>query len=244
METSQIRPLGDTALRIPLGAGIDPAVHRRVRAACAALERAALPGVVEWVPGYAAVTVHYQPHVVRFHDLRRSLEAILATGEDLPAPPAHLVTLPVRYGGEQGPDLDFVAGHHRRSVQEVIDLHTRPDYLVVMIGFAPGFPYLGGLPEQLATPRLEKPRLSVPKGSVGIGGAQTGVYSVDSPGGWRILGRTPVPLYDPKQERPTLLEAGDRLRFRAVDAAEYAAIDAALKNGTYAVDRRPWEDAP
>lgn len=224
-----IRPLGDTALRIPLGEGIDPEVNRRVRATCAALERAALPGVVEWVPSYTAVTVYYLPHAVRYAELCRTLETVVPAGGELSLPEAQVVTLPVLYGGEQGPDLDFVSAQHQLSAQEVIDLHSRPEYLVYMIGFAPGFPYLGGLSERLATPRLEKPRLSVPKGSVGIGGAQTGVYSVDSPGGWRIIGRTPVLLYDPKRERPALLEAGDRVRFRPVGAAEYAEIEARVK---------------
>lgn len=221
MAESRIRPLGDTAIRIQLGEGIDPELNRRVRAACAALERAALPGVVEWVPSYTAVTVHYRPHVVRYPDLCRQVEAALAQSDDIALPPGQLRTLPVLY---DGPDLAFVAQHHRLGIDEVIALHSGPEYLVYMIGFAPGFPYLGGLPERLATPRLEKPRLSVPKGSVGIGGSQTGVYSVDSPGGWRLIGRTPVPLYDPKQEPPALLQAGDRLRFRPIPAEEYAEI--------------------
>jgi inhibitor of KinA len=233
MAEPRIRPLGDTALRLVLGEGIDPEVHRRVRAACAALERARLPGVVEWVPGYCAITVHYLPHVVRYPELCGSVEAAIAAGENLPLPEGRVVTLPVLYGGEAGPDLEFVAQHHRTSPDEVIALHSRPDYLVYMIGFAPGFPYLGGLAEELATPRLEKPRLRVPKGSVGIGGAQTGVYSVDSPGGWRLIGRTPVSLYDPAAERPALLQAGDRVRFRPVGAAEYAQIEASVKEGTW-----------
>jgi inhibitor of KinA len=233
MAEPRIRPLGDTALRLQLGEGIDPGLNRRVRAACVALERAALRGVVEWVPSYTGVTVHYQPHVVRFSELSRQVEAAVAAGETLPLPVARTVPLPVLYGGEQGPDLTFVAEQHGLSVDEVIELHRRPDYLVYMIGFAPGFPYLGGLPEQLATPRLDKPRLSVPRGSVGIGGPQTGVYSVDSPGGWRLIGRTPVLLYDPTRERPSLLEAGDHVRFRPVDAAEYAEIDASVKKGTW-----------
>jgi inhibitor of KinA len=222
----RIRPLGDTAFQIEIGEGIDPAVNRRVRAACASLERAALPGVVEWVPSYTAVTVYYQPHVVRFGDLSRAVETAIASAKDVPVPEGKLVTLPVFYGGERGPDLEAVARLHQLSVDDVIRLHSEPEYLVYMIGFAPGYPYLGGLPEQLATPRLEKPRLSVPKGSVGIGGAQTGVYSVDSPGGWRLIGHTPTSLYDPRKERPALLEAGDRVRFRPVTAQEYADLSA------------------
>jgi len=239
MAEPRIRPLGDSALRLQRGEGIDAEVHRRVRGACSALERAALRGVVEWVPGYTTVVVHYQPQVVRYSELCRSLEAALGAGATLPVPEARVVTLPVLYGGEQGPDLAFVAEQHQLSMDEVIELHSRPDYLVYMIGFAPGFPYLGGLSERLVTPRLDKPRLSVPKGSVGIGGSQTGVYSVDSPGGWRLIGRTPVPLYDPGQERPSLLQAGDRVRFRAVGAQDYDDIDQGVKSGSYAVERRP-----
>lgn len=226
MAHSRIKPLGDTALRIELGEAISPEVNRRVRAACAGLERAAIPGVVEWVPDYTAVTVHYRPHAVRFGDLCRAVEAAIGEGDTADAPPARVVTLPVHYGGEHGPDLGFVAEHRQLRVEEVIELHSGPEYLVYMIGFAPGFPYLGGLPERLATPRLEKPRLSVPKGSVGIGGSQTGVYSVASPGGWRLIGRTPVALYDPKREPPALLEAGDRVRFRPVSLTEYREIEA------------------
>jgi len=233
MAESRIRALGDSALRVQLGEGIDPDLNRRVRAACAALERAALRGVVEWVPSYTSVTVHYQPHLVRFTELSHAVEAALAAAEQFPLPAGRLVTLPVLYGGERGPDLTFVAEHHGLSVDEVIKLHSRPDYLVYMIGFAPGFPYLGGLPERLSTPRLEKPRLAVPKGSVGIGGPQTGVYSVDSRGGWRLIGHTPVPLYDPTQERPALLEAGDQVRFRPVGAAEHAQIEASVRKGTW-----------
>lgn len=227
MAHSRIKPLGDTALRIPLGEGISPEVNRRVRAACAGLERAAIPGVVEWVPDYTAVTVHYRPHVVRFGDLCRAVESAIAGGETADLPASRVVTLPVHYGGEHGPDLEFVAQHHQLRIEDVIELHSAPEYLVYMIGFAPGFPYLGGLPERLATPRLEKPRLSVPKGSVGIGGSQTGVYSVDSPGGWRLIGRTPAALYDPRREPPALLEAGDRVRFRPVTLTEYREIEGA-----------------
>ncbi|RPH48032.1 MAG: 5-oxoprolinase subunit PxpB [Planctomycetota bacterium] len=226
MPDLRIKPLGDTALRIDLGDAITPAVNRRVRAACADLERAALPGVVEWVPSYTAVTVYYKPHVVRFRDLCRAMEQAIAPENDLPVPEGRLVTLPVLYGGERGPDLEFVALHHQLSVEDVIRLHSEPEYLVYMIGFAPGYPYLGGLSERIATPRLEKPRLSVPKGSVGIGGSQTGVYSVDSPGGWRLIGWTPITLYDPRKDRPTLLEAGDRVRFRPATAEECAGLAA------------------
>jgi inhibitor of KinA len=209
-----IQPLGDTVVRIEVGKGIDAETHRRVRRACAGIERAAIPGVVEWVPGYAAVTVHYRPHVVRFGELAKKLEAAVEEADEIEVAPGREVTIPVVY---DGPDLPFVVQHTGLSEEEVIRRHSRPEYLVYLIGFAPGFPYLGGLPPELVTPRLEKPRVSVPAGSVGIGGRQTGVYSVDSPGGWRLIGRTSVPLYDPRRDPPALLSAGDRVRFQPVE---------------------------
>ena len=125
--------------------------------------------------------------------------------------------------GSWGPDVDVVAAHNRLTPEEIIRIHTSVEYLVYMIGFAPGFPYLGGMPERIATPRRESPRVSIPAGSVGIAGQQTGVYPIATPGGWQIIGRTPLRLFQPEQEQPTLLQAGDRVRFRQITEAEYAA---------------------
>lgn len=227
-----IHPLGDRALTVTLGAHIDEATHRRVRAACARLDALAIPGVIELVGAFASVTVHYDPARVRALDAReaalapharlaRLLEAALADLDDVAPPPARLVELPVCYGGELGPDLDEVARVHDVAVEEIVRLHAGGDYLVHMIGFAPGFPYLGGLVPELATPRRATPRTHVRAGSVGIGGSQTGVYPIDSPGGWNIIGRTPLRLFDPAREPPTMLSAGDRLRFRAITLEEF-----------------------
>ncbi|HEX7902090.1 MAG TPA: 5-oxoprolinase subunit PxpB [Planctomycetota bacterium] len=201
-------PMGDAALRIEVGD--DP---ERVRAWEAAIRRAELPGVRSVVPAFATVTVFYAPHEIRYADLLARVEAIPVGAE--PAPPAALVTLPVVY---DGPDLPFLREHTGLTTEEIVRLHSEPTYRVRMIGFLPGFPYLSGLPPRLAAPRLPTPRRSVPAGSVGIGGAQTGVYPLDSPGGWRLIGRTSVKLYDPAQEPGTLLKAGDLLRFQPVDA--------------------------
>ena len=201
-------PMGDAALRIELGD--DP---ERVRAWDAALRRAALPGVVSVVPAYATVTVFYAPHEVRYAELLARLEAIPVGAE--PAPPSELVVVPVVY---DGPDLPFLCEHAGLAAEEVVRLHSEPTYLVRMIGFLPGFPYLSGLSPRLAAPRLPSPRRAVPAGSVGIGGAQTGIYPMESPGGWRLIGRTSVKLYDPAKEPGTLLKAGDRLRFEPVNA--------------------------
>jgi inhibitor of KinA len=131
------------------------------------------------------------------------------------------VDIPVCYGGDFGPDLDAVSSHTGLSTEEVVAIHGEPDYLVYMIGFAPGFPYLGGMSERLASPRRESPRAKIPPGSVGIAGSQTGVYPIETPGGWQLIGRTPLRLFRPERDEPSLLRTGDRVRFQAIDRAEY-----------------------
>ena len=237
-----LRPLGDAAIRIGLGEGIDPSVHRRVRAACLALDRARLPGVLECVPTYEAVTVFYRPTVVGYADLERAIESALAGLREGEVAAGRRFTLPVRYGGPWGPDLESLASSHGMSPEEVIEAHRGVAYRVYMIGFAPGFPYLGGLPERLWTPRLDTPRTSVPAGSVGIGGEQTGVYPLETPGGWRVIGRTPVPLYDPDGTPPALLAAGDFVRFRPVGTEEYRDVEDRVRRRAYAVECAPHEE--
>ncbi|MBX6364776.1 MAG: 5-oxoprolinase subunit PxpB [Gemmatimonadetes bacterium] len=227
-----IEPLGDRALLVQLGSSIDEATHRLVRAACAALERRRIPGVIELVPAFTSVGVHYEPGLVRraptespHEALRRELEAALRGLDPGELPPPRTIDIPVCYGGEFGPDLDEVAARAGLSPEEVVRRHAAGEYLVYMIGFAPGFPYLGGLDPRLATPRLDAPRTAVPAGSVGIGGAQTGIYPLESPGGWRLIGRTPLRLFDPAREPAALLRAGDRVRFHPVDPARFRALE-------------------
>ncbi|WP_409343275.1 5-oxoprolinase subunit PxpB [Paenibacillus sp. MBLB4367] len=160
-------------------------------------------------------------HQSPFAVVRSFLEALLECGEEAEAVLPRTVEIPVRYGAGCGPDLEAVARYNGLTEETVIELHTQAEYTVYMLGFAPGFPYLGGLPERLATPRLETPRLAVPAGSVGIGGGQTGVYTLESPGGWQLIGRTPVSLFRPDRNPPALLDAGDKVRFRPVGDAEY-----------------------
>ncbi|HET7563846.1 MAG TPA: 5-oxoprolinase subunit PxpB [Gemmatimonadaceae bacterium] len=219
-------PLGDRAVIIRLGSSIDEATHRRVRAVCARLDAQPIPGVVEYVPAFASVAVHYDPATNAYARMTELLDAELVHLEDEGLPPARTVEIPVCYGGEFGPDLDDVARHHALTADEVVRIHTGGDYLVHMIGFAPGFPYLGGLPERIATPRRREPRTLVPAGSVGIGGSQTGVYPIASPGGWQLIGRTPLTLFSPERDVPALLRAGDRVRFRAISRDEFLAWDA------------------
>ncbi len=225
--------LGDTAVVVGLGTGIDKSVLPRVRALVAALEPDRPPGIVEVVAAYATVTVFYdasrlagegdRPYerVCRF--ITGRARHLQADAKKRFSGPERTIEIPVSYGGELGPDLAEVALHCGLEPAEVIKRHRAADYLVHAIGFAPGFPYLGGLPEILHMPRRATPRKSVPAGSVGIGGAQTGVYPLATPGGWRLIGRTPLALFRPGEPEPALLRVGDRVRFKPITAEEFAA---------------------
>ena len=218
----QVVPLGDRALLIQLGSTIDDETHRRVRAISARLKSSKVPGLIEIVPAFASVAVHYDPARAPYVRFAEAVQAALANlgDESLPAP--RTVEIPVRYGGEDGPDLAVVADAHGLSADDVARLHSAATYRVYMLGFAPGFAYLGGLPESLATPRRAEPRTAVPAGSVGIGGSQTGIYPLTTPGGWQIVGRTSLTLFDPRRTPPTLLAIGDIVRFRVVAPDESA----------------------
>jgi inhibitor of KinA len=209
-------PLGDQAVRVEFGDpfGVpDPATNRRIGAFCLALEHAALAGVVEWVPAFATVAVVYDPGTIAYRDLLSALDDLAGEIEKTHVLPTRLVEIPVCYGGECGPDLTEVAAHCGLSEADVVALHSAQPYLVYMIGFAPGFPYLGGLPDALVTERRAAPRLAIPAGSVALAGSQTGVYPFETPGGWNIIGRTSLKLYDPEREPSALLRAGDYVKF-------------------------------
>jgi KipI family sensor histidine kinase inhibitor len=214
-------PAGDAALTVEFGNRIAIPLNRKVRALGVALEQAAVPGVVEVVPTYRSLTIYYDPLTLSLSDLRPKVEELLERLEAVPLPEPRLVTIPAVYGGEFGPDLPFVAGHCGLTEEAVIRLHTRPTYHVYMLGFTAGYAYLGGMPKRLTTPRLPSPRLRVPAGSVGIGGNQTGVYPVESPGGWRLIGRTPLTLFDPAWEVPVLIRPGDRVKFVRITPDEF-----------------------
>lgn len=230
----RVVPLGDRALIIQLGSTIDDATHRRVRAVSARLASSGVPGLIEVVPAFASVAVHYDPTRAPndmppvgaarspYARFAAAVQAALANlgEESVPAP--RTVEIPVRYGGDDGPDLGVVAAAHGLSADDVVSLHSGATYRVYMLGFAPGFAYLGGLPESLATPRRAEPRTAVPAGSVGIGGSQTGIYPLTTPGGWQIVGRTSLTLFDPRRTPPTLLAIGDIVRFRVVAPDESA----------------------
>jgi inhibitor of KinA len=213
MTFPRILPVGDAALVVEFGDEIHPDIHRRVLALDHALAADPFPGLRETVPTYRSLLVYYDPRQLSWDEARRLVANALARSTDTPMPDPREVEIPVVYGGEFGPDIGFVAAHTGLSEEEVVRLHTSVTYTVYMLGFAPGFVYLGGLPEALATPRLPTPRPSVPAGSVGIAGLQTGIYGLSTPGGWRLIGRTPLTMLDLNRQPPTLLQPGDRVRF-------------------------------
>ena len=221
-------PCGECALTVQLGHAIQESVADAVRAFAAGLEAAALPGIRELVPTYCTVMVHYDPAVWGFEELSEKLTALAESLETAAAGDSVLVEIPVLYGGEAGPDLEFVASHNGLTPEEVIRRHAEPAYLVYMLGFTPGFPYLGGMDESIAAPRLKTPRVRIPAGSVGIAGSQTGVYPIDSPGGWQLIGRTPLRLFDMEGENKFLLKAGQRVRFVPIDEAEFRRLGGVL----------------
>lgn len=218
-------PLGDSAVVIVLGETADAATAARVRTVAAELQRNPLPGTVDVVPAFASVAVFFDtPWPGGWDELKEEVAARIDRADAAGMTNAsRRIELPVCYGGEFGPDLEGVAAHARLPAAEVIAQHSAPDYLVHAIGFAPGFPYLGGLPPALATPRRATPRAHVPAGSVGIGGAQTGVYPLETPGGWNLIGRTPLALFDASRPEPSLVRAGDRVRFRPISRVEFDA---------------------
>ena len=208
-----IEPLGDACLVVRFGTGIDAVTSRAVAAATATLTAAALPGVVDIAATFNTVAVVFDPHRA---DPRELSGAILASLQNLAggaSTPGTIVEIPVAYGGDDGPDLAAVAAHAGLDSEAVVRLHTTTDHVVGMIGFAPGFPYLLGLPAALEVPRRPTPRTSVPAGSVAIAERQTGIYPRISPGGWHVIGRTPQAMFDPRRDPPALLRAGDLVRF-------------------------------
>jgi len=215
----------DQSLLISFGEQISRDSHRRVVKLLRLLESEPIAGVRNLHPAYCSLLVKFNPLELRHEQLRALLEEYAGRAEALPFPEPRLVEIRVCYGGEFGPDLLDVCGLHHLPPERLIDLHSRTTYLVYFLGFAPGFAYLGELPEELATPRLPSPRRAVPAGSVGIAGNQTGVYPFETPGGWRLLGRTPVAMFRPDRQGLSLLSIGDHVRFTPITTAQFAAME-------------------
>ena len=220
--TPQYRHVGEGGLLVEFANEISPTVNRQVRTLLAALDAAPPPGLIDLIPAYRTLLILFDLLALTSDELIAHIASLkLAEGT---TPPARTITIPVIYGGEYGPDLDAVAASSGLTPEEVIVRHSSAIYLVYFIGFSPGYPYLGGLDPALHTPRLTQPRLVVPAGTVAIGGQQTGIYPQQTPGGWRLIGRTPTRLYDPAAAEPFLLQPGDEVRLRPIGAKEYAAL--------------------
>ena len=220
----QFRPSGDRCLLAIYGQSVDTAVNEKVRRITALLSQERRPGIEEVVPSYSSLAVFYNPAAISTKALIALLCACEQNLDTAQVDASRTITIPVCYGGEFGPDLLDVARHNQLSLDAVIEHHCAALYRIFTIGFAPGFCYLGGLDTRLHTPRLETPRTLVAAGSVGIAGSQTGIYPQDSPGGWRIIGRTPQTLFDANRAEPCPYRAGDSLRFQAVDEPTFHAI--------------------
>ena len=218
----RIVPAGDSAILIELGSEIDPTVNDQVYSLASDIENTNINGGTELVPTYRSLLVNYDPMAIGFNEIYDVMNQIVenqSNRESADFEPV-VIELPVVYGGEDGPDIENVAGYAGISASEVIEIHSSTDYRVYMIGFAPGFPYLGGLDERIATPRLKTPRVLVPAGSVGIAESQTGVYPNASPGGWQLIGRTATKLFDVNSPKPSKITPGSRVRFVPVDSYE------------------------
>jgi inhibitor of KinA len=213
--------MGDRGLLLEFGDEISREINEKVRRMALAIQAEAMEGIVETVPTYRSLLIIYNPVIVSIQELKKRLKEIEEGLQQTPLPEPKLARIPVVYGGIYGPDLEEVAKYHQISPEEVIYLHCSKPYLIYMIGFMPGYPYMGELPQALVTPRLKTPRLVVPKGSVAIAQRQTGIYSMESPGGWHILGRTPVELFDPEKDPPALLQMGDFVQFYEISEKEF-----------------------
>ena len=220
-----ISPVGDRAISIDFGQVIDPTINRHIRQTIERIKALQLDGIIELVPTYCALLVEYDAMLYSYSEICNIIEPTLEEGmTDTTNELVTVVEVPTVYGGEFGPDLSFVASHNHLSEDEVISIHSGTDYLVYMLGFIPGFTYLGGMDSRIATPRLSSPRTLIPAGSVGIAGEQTGTYPSDSPGGWQIIGRTPVTMYDMSKAQVALLNAGDYVRYVPIDESEFHRI--------------------
>lgn len=225
-------PVGDQAVAIEMGTAIDPAVNQRLQTIGQAVLAAHLPMVKTVIPGYATLTVTFNGQMATTEMVMKKLTPLIDAAMQAKLAPHQTWLIPVCYGGEFGPDLADVATFAKCSAEEVIAKHTSRDYLIYFMGFLPGFAYMGSVVDEIAMPRLAEPRLEIPAGSVGIAGAQTGFYPVASPGGWRIIGQTPLKLYDPAHPQ-SFYHAGDLIRFQAVSSAEFATIKQSVAAGTY-----------
>ena len=230
-----IVPLGDSAVTITFGNKIDERIHQQIHQFLHVFRRNKMVGVNECVPTYTSISIFYDPTKISYSQLEKKVFSTYNSALETPQIQSIVYKIPVYYGWETGPDLKFIAQYNNISEQEVINYHENKEYLIHMIGFVAGFPYLGGLSDKISAPRLEKPRPKIAAGSVGIGGSQTGIYPAEVPSGWRIIGITPLRLFDIENENPSLLSAGNYVTFLPVDYEEFLSIKERVAAGKYEI---------
>lgn len=233
MQKIKILTAGDASILIEFGKEISPEINSKITATVQLMKEQHIEGVVDIIPAFCSLLINYDPRVISYDEITKRMKRLLKMDVKAGESTKRVFEIPVCYGGQYGPDLANIAEHAGLSEEEVIEIHSSRDYLIYMLGFLPGFCYLGGLDERIHTPRLANPRIKINAGSVGIGGSQTGIYPLDSPGGWQLMGMTPVKTYDPEREVPILLSAGDYIRFIPVDEEEYLRIKELVERGEY-----------
>ncbi|MGF6906020.1 5-oxoprolinase subunit PxpB [Fusobacterium sp. PH5-44] len=225
---------GDSAIIVELGNEISPLINSKIKKITAFLDSLNTDGIRDLLPTYRSIIVYFDPLKISAEDIEKQIVDNCNINYDvLEEEVRDIVEIPVMYGGEYGPDIENIANVNNLSVEEVIKIHSSGEYLVYMLGFTAGFPYLGGMDKSIATPRLKEPRLKIPGGSVGIAGEQTGIYPLESPGGWQLLGRTPLELFNPNKENPCLLNVGEYIKFVPVDEDTYLQIEREVKSGIH-----------
>lgn len=233
MTSYRLLPVGDCGLTVEFGNCISEEINRKVSAFCRAFSEHPIRGVREVVPTFRSVTIYYDCGQISFRRLEWKVKRMIRTLADTDEHSGRIFIIPVCYEPPFAPDMERVMAHTGLTAEEIIRRHSAPDYLIYMLGFLPGFAYLGGLDPLIETPRLPSPRTKIETGSVGISGEQTGIYPLDSPGGWNLIGKTPLKVYDAGRETPILYRAGDKIRFRRIDEAEYERIARAVSDGTW-----------
>ena len=229
----KILTAGDSSILVEFGKVISPEINRKITATVQLMKMQHIEGVVDIIPAFCSLLINYDPRVISYEEITERMQHLLKMDAKMDEGKKKIYEIPVCYGGEYGPDIANIAEHAGLTEEEVIKIHSSRDYLIYMLGFLPGFCYLGGLDERIHTPRPANPRIKISAGSVGIGGSQTGIYPLDSPGGWQLMGMTPVKTYDPDREVPILLEAGDYIRFIPINEEEYNRIKEQVERGEY-----------
>jgi len=234
----QYIPSGDSAFIVKTGIDISVETNGDVRKLLHLIENENIGGIIDYIPSYNELMICYDPSIIGYKKLLKILRSLAARLEEIELPESAVIHVPVLYGGEYGPDLQEVADHNHLKIEEVINIHHSATYLIYMIGFTPGFCYLGGMDQRIATPRKKTPRLEIPAGSIGIAGVQTGIYSIVSPGGWQLIGQTPLRLFDPAIKPEFSFEAGDLIKFYPVSEGEFNGIEKDVIEGVYKVTRK------